>query len=132
MYAKNHYFEWLYLKFHPILTAYQSLRIVKLSSKNFDVTNQLRDNKYNYMPKIILIGWDWNSALSWQIYNYYELSSYPKIHWPLQKYKRLKWYTCGTFFPTFCKMLFAHVVLLARVQSYTDKDMSSLSDPFLA
>ena len=77
LYAENH-FDWLCLNFHPILTAYQLLRVVKLSSKNFDVTNWLRDSKSNYLPKISLIGWVWNSAPLWQIISCYKLSS---CHW---------------------------------------------------
>ena len=40
-YAKNQ-LDWWSLKFPPILTAYQLLRAVKLSKKNFDFRNWLR------------------------------------------------------------------------------------------
>ena len=46
------------------------------------------------------------------------------------QYKRIKWHMCRTIFPGFAKMSFTRVALL-EVQSYTDQDMSSLSDPFL-
>ena len=47
------------------------------------------------------------------------------------KYKRLKWHMYGTIFPTFAKCR-SHACGFSRVQTYTDQDTSSLSNPFLA
>ena len=60
------------------LTAYQLLRAVKLSQKNFDFRNWFRNSKPNCMPKISLIDWVWNSALFWQLISCFELSSCQK------------------------------------------------------
>ena len=47
------------------------------------------------------------------------------------KYKRLKWHMYGTIFPTFAKCR-SHTWGFTGVQTYTDQDTSSLSDPFTA
>ena len=40
----------------PYFDSVSIVRNCQVVIKKFDVTNQLRDNKYNYMPKIRLIG----------------------------------------------------------------------------
>ena len=86
MYGENQ-FDWLSLKFSPILTAFQLLRAVKMSEKKIDLRNWLRNSKPNCMPKVSLIDRVWNSALFWQLISCYELSSChrkfltPEIDW---------------------------------------------------